>query len=330
MILTPRDLSMKLKWHVLVGSLLFMNFAQIEAAPCYVLVEKWGNFDPKIVQTSAVSLITQYVEPVEPAPIFGVGTNDCAYTLNVSESMQGFLVLLSGKKLNGVGNSRTPGLDGFTQAMLRAFNALNDSKIKSDICQKYAALMQEDCKPISAIVAFYNGQGLTIQDGSSVRQGEEFHVFIQPEGNLYAYVINQDTQGNFFKIFPNLEVSKQKNPLTSGQQYYFPPKDSQLIFNFDENVGEETFYFIFSATPLDDLDTLFVRLEQAESSKDKQATQPLLAHAMNSRGIALKGKTAQSTQVASSTKAPQLNQKLGDMLAGTGSFVKTVNLHHIR
>ncbi|MGK5091839.1 DUF4384 domain-containing protein [Deltaproteobacteria bacterium TL4] len=321
---------MRLLFKVGVGLCLWtFSHTTLYAETCYVLIKKAGNFDPKIIEASSISLMAQHVEPVEPPPYSGIRSSDCAYTVSVSESMQGFLVLISGRKINAMGNSRIPGLDGVNQAMLRAFYRTVNPQEQQQICTRYPQLMKEDCKTISATIFFFDGQGRMIEEGSTVKKGDEFNVMLKPDGDLYAYVLNQDTQGNFFRIFPNQEVSPQTNPLKDRTSYTFPTKTSGLIFSFDENTGEEHFFFILSASPLDDLDELFLQLEQAKSEKARNDVLPLLVNAVRSRGMALKNKKT-PVQVPSSQTNIKLEAKIGELVEGKGALVKTVRLNHIR
>lgn len=313
-----------------LGILLFMVLFYVttaQAETCYVLVEKAGNFNPKIVQSSSLPLINEFIAPVRPVPIAGIRESDCTYTVNLTESMQGFLVSLSGQQINSIGNSRTPGLNGFTQALLRAiYRSKNDESLKQKICQRYTDLMAEDCKPVEAVIFFYDGAGRMIEEGSRVTEGDEFNIMIKPTGNLYAYVINQDTKGNLFRIFPNQDVSPHANPLQAGVQYYFPPKNTDIIFSFDNNIGQEMFYFVISSTPMDDIDEMF---RQLGNTSDHLRVASVLKKTIRSRGLVLKSKKTAIKVPPLRTQA-RVGNKIAELLQGKGAFVKTVSLNHVR
>ena len=317
-----------LRRKLLLFGLLSIWALNAQAETCYVLLEKSGNFNPRMVETLVVSLVSKYVETVEAAPDFGVGAKDCAYTASLSESMNGFLFSLTGRNFNSMGSSKTPGMDGLTQSILRALYTGNnaDKNLKKQICTEYAHLMKDDCRPVEAVVMFYDEAGRMIPDGSTVREGDSFFVMIQPFGKLHVNVINKDTQGNIFRIFPNPAVTEQGNPLLPNRQYFFPPQESKLIFRFDENTGVETFYFVISAVPILDIDILLDQLENASSEKVGQRITHRIENQLLKRGVSLGKK---KHPVSFPVKKKKVS-KSGDLLIGSGAFVKTVRLTHIR
>ncbi|MBF0238237.1 MAG: DUF4384 domain-containing protein [SAR324 cluster bacterium] len=309
--------------------LLFTGFVTIShAETCYLLVERAGNFDGKLIQSLLIPIVNQYRVPVEPPPFSGVRPSDCTYTVSVSESMQGFLLTLSGPQLNIVGTSKTPGTDGVIHALLQGMYGTLTQTERAQICNQYKHLMKSECQPVSAVVALYDQNLAPYREGREVREGEKFNVMLQPDDDVYAYVINRDTQENYFVIFPNTDVSQHKNPLKKGQKYYFPPLDSDVVFGFDHNPGQETFYFVMSTTPMNDLDELFVKLQSSKNPSQYQATGAQLEKAVASRGIALKkqSNSRPSTKVSNG----ELDSKLGELLQGNGAFVEMIRLSHVR
>ncbi|MCZ6645954.1 MAG: DUF4384 domain-containing protein [SAR324 cluster bacterium] len=190
------------------------------------------------------------------------------------------------------------------------------------------ALARNRGKAVEATVFFFDGQGRMMEEGGTVRAGDRFNVMVQPAGDLYAYIINRDSQGNLFSIFPNLDVSSHGNPLQQGIKYYFPPKTSDLVFAFDENPGRERFYFLFSAVPLGDIDALFAKLARVKSSEARKAMAPILEERVVTRGIVMQSKSTQATIAAGGQG--RSGKVLGELLKGSGAFVKTVMLHHLQ
>ena len=197
------------------------------ADKCYVFIEKSGNFNPAIMESLSVSLISKYIEKVKAIPKFGIKEQDCSYDVSLMESMNGFQYSIVSKNINSMGTSKRPGLDGLTQSLLRAlYRSKDGDSLKRRICNDYAELMAQDCRPIEAVVMLYNERGEIIPNGGSVREGNSFFVMLKPMADSYAAVFNKDSKGNFFRIFPNPQVSSQTNPLRANKQYFFPPQNS--------------------------------------------------------------------------------------------------------
>ena len=289
------------------------------ADKCYVFIEKSGNFNPSIMESLSVSLISKYIEKVKAIPKFGIKEQDCSYDVSLMESMNGFQYTIVSKNINSMGTSKKPGLDGLTQSLLRAlYRSKDGDTLKRRICNDYAELMAQDCKPIEAVVMLYNERGEIIPNGSTVREGNSFFVMLKPMTDSYAAVFNKDSKGNFFRIFPNPQISSQTNPLRAHKQYFFPPQNSDLIFQFDDNSGEESFYFVISSTPMNDIDSVYNSIESGARNLT-----PVLEQRIRKRGISL-GKKKYSTG-GSIGNLPSS----GDLLMGKGAIVKTVKLRHL-
>ena len=305
---------------VLLTFALFSN-ALAESQDCYVHIEKSGNFDPNIISSSAISIISQYVEKVKISPPGGFKMKDCSYDVSLSESMEGFFLSISGRKINSIGNSNLPGIKGFTQSLLRSiYRTLDNEDKKQEICQKYNSLMKDDCQTVEAIVMLFNDKGSPIANGSNVKEGDRFNFMIRPSSALFAYIISKDSNNNMFKIFPNEDVADFSNPLKAGQDYYLPPQESELIFEFDNHPGEEKLYFLFSATPMNDPNAFFRKVEALEIKKNSSK--------ITTRGIGLaksKGKVKINLQI----KQIQKDNALAELLQGTGMIIQTISLKHL-
>lgn len=306
-------------------SLFFCLFSihTVQADPCYLLVEDSANFSPKIIQSTSISLFNKFITKVKPPPISGLKPKDCVYSISVNESMQGFMVSISGDKINNIGYSKIPGLNGLTHSILKAIYNQKNETIRNKICSQYEQLMKDDCKPISVTILLFGNQGKKLEEGSHVKEGQQFNIFIQPDVTLHCYIINKDSTNHIYPIFPNKLVSQIGNPLKANLRYYFPPMNSSQIFSFDKNIGEETFYFVFSPTPIDDLDYLFTKKNKKDLSSNKVDT--MIKDAIRSRGLALTSKEVPLT----SGSEDRYKLEIGDYLKNDGAFVKTITFKHI-
>ncbi|MGK5094721.1 tetratricopeptide repeat protein [Deltaproteobacteria bacterium TL4] len=117
------------------------------AEPCYLTVEKSGNFDSGVVHSMAKPLVSQYIEPISPVPNEGFSDKDCYYRINVNESRQGFTVSISGK-LNALGDSQRVGMEGLREALLHAiYQGTQNQGTRSRLCQDYAQDLVKVCSP---------------------------------------------------------------------------------------------------------------------------------------------------------------------------------------
>lgn len=304
----------------------------LASEPCYVVVENAGSFEADIVQSSAVSLVSRYIEKVEPPPPTGLRIEDCYYSVNLSESKDGIFVSLSGKLLNSVGNSNEEEIEGLTQALLRAiYRTFDSDDMKSKVCGDYAELLAADCKPVEAVVFLFNERREMLPQGSIVKENDRFNVMIQPVVDLYAYIVALDSSGSLFKIFPNPDVASQTNPLMAGSQYYFPPLDSDVIFAFDAIPGEEKLYFLLSSTPVDEIDAFFQNLEGIQSDLEMSNAVASFEKRFTTRGFKLKKKTHNVVLKKNKNADNLINkQVMAELLKGSGVLVKTVTLKHVR
>ena len=192
------------------------------------------------------------------------------------------------------------------------------------------ALAANRGKAVEAAVFLFDGEGRMMEEGGTVRAGDRFNMMVQPMGDLYAYVINRDSQGNLFSIFPNRDVSSHGNPLRQGIKYYFPPRTSDLVFAFDDKPGRERFYFLFSAVPLTDIDALFQRLAELKTDAERKAMSHIVEERVVTRGIALQSRQTGATIMPAAGNGGRSGKVVGELLKGSGAFVKTVLLHHVQ
>lgn len=307
-------------WRLTIFALILF-YQSATAEQCYVVVEKSGNYNPAIIESLSVSLISKYIQPISAVPLSGIKEKDCSFFINLTESLSGFQYSLSSKTINSMGTSRKPGMNGVTQSLLRTISrSSEEGHLKAKICSDYPELMKEDCRPMEAVAMLYNERGIVIPHGENVKEGDTFFVMLQPMSDAYVAVFNKDSRGQFFRIFPNPQISSQSNPLKAHRQYFFPPKDSDLILRFDDNPGIETFYFVISSTPLEDIDALY-RSIGSGSTNDSEL---LLERRILTRGIGIEKKRISVNSGYQDVPA------FSHLLEGTGAVVKKVQLQHLR
>ena len=202
-----------------------------------------------------------------------------------------------------------------------------DSSTMASMAEAERVLLANQDKPVEATVFLFDGEGRMIQDGGTVRQGDRFNLMVQPFSDIHAYIIGRDSSGNLFNVFPNDRISSHENPLRAGVQYYFPPRNSTRVFEFDDVPGQENFHFLFSAVPLADMDALFEQLNQASSEASRKDLAPIIQERMATRGFQV---TTTAIQGQVTVADERVENAVGVVLKGSGAFVKTVVLSHVR
>lgn len=190
-------------------------------------------------------------------------------------------------------------------------------------------LAENKNRKVGASVFLFDGEGRMISEGATVSQGMRFNLMVQPIGDTHAYIVNRDSSGNLMLIFPNRDISSHTNPLRAGLQYFFPPRESDRVFAFDGNPGRERFYILLSSVPMADMDTLFEQMAQV-GPDERVNLGPIIQQRMAARGLALQSKSTQATISVSNGGESRSEKRVGELLEGTGAFVKRVQLIHVR
>ncbi len=203
-----------------------------------------------------------------------------------------------------------------------------DTSSLQGMSQAEKALQANRNKPIETSVFLFDENGQVLHEGRPIKKGDRFNVMVQPSTDLFVYIISLDSKGKLYTIFPNPKVSGHSNPLGGGEQYYFPPQESDQVFMFDDTPGKDRFYFMFSAVPMKDMDFLFEKLANADLEEQGEINS-IIQERIASRGIALESKTTKAAIDIPNGRNSKRQKSVGELLKGTGAFVKTVKLRHV-
>ena len=89
--------------------------------PCYISVNSSGEFNQVLISNISTSLISQYIQQVNPFPSGGLsGSNHCIYEVTVTRDEEKTFVTLQGNDLNSFGESNKKGTDRFKESILRS------------------------------------------------------------------------------------------------------------------------------------------------------------------------------------------------------------------
>ena len=147
---------LKFKWFLLISSFLFAsiygctlnqdkieNIETVSEEKCYLLVNSNNSKENSFLYSISKTLITQYHEEVISMPSEGIKEGDCFYEVSLSRSNSEVTIDISGKNLNGMGESNLQDNKGIKQALLSALYKSLASK-RSVICKDYGELI-DDC-----------------------------------------------------------------------------------------------------------------------------------------------------------------------------------------
>lgn len=176
-------------------------------------------------------------------------------------------------------------------------------------------------KDIQVYFAFYDGDDRIIKEGGKVTSGMQYQLMVQPFQKCHLYVINRDSNGAVYMIFPNPEIPLT-NPVEGGSEYFIPGADKML--EFDNVTGLETFYVIASLTPLNDIENLFKRIQELGGDADKELASAV-EERIKTRGG---GKIVQKYSGGSASFSKKKVKMAAEILKSTGNIVRQVNVVH--
>ena len=109
---------------------------------CYVVVKSPKQINNNIISDFSISLLSQFVEKISEIPPEGIHNNSCVYSVSVGISKKNIIVILSGRKINSVGESPKKGIEGVKESLVRLlYRGLPGEN--NNICKKYGILLEE-------------------------------------------------------------------------------------------------------------------------------------------------------------------------------------------
>lgn len=95
-----------------------------------------------------------------------------------------------------------------------------------------------------------------------IQTGRDFYqIFFHPEQDCYVYLLQKDSIGKWYVLFPSKDSPYSHNPVQQGKEYWVPAFDKG--FPGDQNKGEETIYFLASLWEVKDLEAAGPELSDA-------------------------------------------------------------------
>jgi len=97
-----------------------------------------------------------------------------------------------------------------------------------------------------------NGRSYALTNGSQLHSGDEFTIRLSTRKPAYLYVMQFDSHGQLQEL---VSLAGQSNRFKAGETRDLPVFGSH--FTLDDHPGVETFHFLVSDHPLDDLMTRY-------------------------------------------------------------------------
>ncbi len=123
---------------------------------------------------------------------------------------------------------------------------------------------------ISYTYATGDGKFEPFSEGTVLRSNDRYKLIFEPLENSYVYIFQIDSADKIFRLFPTDKFQeadiKNKNPVRGGEKYWVPAEKKS--FSLDDQVGEETIYFMITQEPDPMLEEKYRQL--AQSSPDER------------------------------------------------------------
>jgi len=109
---------------------------------------------------------------------------------------------------------------------------------------------------LSLDIGFYHesktGEFEEMTEGTILRSGDAYAIYIKPTDTCFLYVYQVDDLGHSFRLFPNQDYRTSRNPVMSGTDFWIPNTDQFLVL--DETTGKERFYIFASSESVEDFE----------------------------------------------------------------------------
>ncbi len=108
-----------------------------------------------------------------------------------------------------------------------------------------------------------------LTSGDALKSGEQYKIVVEPEQSCYLYVVQRDSTGRLFPIFPNMNGYNQyTNPVKGKELYVFP--NNENYFYLDQQKGREQIYFYTSTAPDKFIEDAFRILANTRTPQDSK------------------------------------------------------------
>jgi hypothetical protein len=113
-----------------------------------------------------------------------------------------------------------------------------------------------------------------LQIGDKLTPADTYYISFRTPAEVILYIAQVDSRGDIYPIFPNSQLSGEKNPLDAGRDYKFPEKSN---FFLDFNTGKEHIYFVAAAKPNADIEGIFKEIMAADDARKRELARKFVA-----------------------------------------------------
>ncbi|MBI4676177.1 MAG: DUF4384 domain-containing protein [Elusimicrobia bacterium] len=114
--------------------------------------------------------------------------------------------------------------------------------------EEFDRISRERNVKLSLDVLFYyegeDGKMKALSEGSVLRSGDGYAVYLRPSDDCHLYVFQVDALGKTFRLFPNPEFKTAANPVATASDLWIP--NDRSLYTLDETTGRERF-FVFGS-----------------------------------------------------------------------------------
>jgi hypothetical protein len=130
--------------------------------------------------------------------------------------------------------------------------------IVSAVALAQAPTAKKDIDFLYAFGAYAGPQGkgkiISVQNETSLAAGDRLKVFFEPKSDQHFYLLHLSSQGELTSLYP---AAGQAAKVDKGTQVFIPA--DMNWFELDAHPGQEKFFFIAAADPLNRLEELCTR-----------------------------------------------------------------------
>jgi len=130
-----------------------------------------------------------------------------------------------------------------------------------------------------------------LTDGGTLYSGSYYKIIFTPAEDCYIYLFQIDSAKQLYRLFPlksfGAVTVNHTNPVQAGKTYYLPGEHQS--FELDQQIGQETLYFVASHQPdivLENQYQAYLQAQQQQNHSLAQQVQSQITQTMrNSKGL---------------------------------------------
>ena len=115
---------------------------------------------------------------------------------------------------------------------------------------------------------------VAITRDTRLKTGDRLKMLVELKKKCFVYLIYHSAQDEVHMLFP-YRVKQFTSDYETLKKYYIP--QSEIWFELDKDVGQETFYLLASAQRLIGLEALFEKYKSAKAVKKRELAKQMLA-----------------------------------------------------